>query len=196
MVIIFVKEVISTEGLQKFDFAILDWIQQNLRCTFLDWVLPLITTLGNGGAIWIILALILLFTKKYRRVGAMVGLALIFGLIVGNLTLKPLIARTRPFDIREFADLLISKPTDFSFPSGHTLASFEAATVLMINDKKLGIPALTLAVLIAFSRLYLYVHYPSDIFAGVLLGVFFGVLATAIINRVWKQKTGFSEVTK
>ncbi len=186
----------STEGLQTFDFAILDWIQQNLRCEFLDRVFPFITNLGNAGAIWIVIALILLVTKKYRRVGAMVGLALIFGLIVGNLTLKPLIARIRPFDIREFADLLISKPTDFSFPSGHTLASFEAATVLMINDKKLGIPALTLAVLIAFSRLYLYVHYPSDIFAGVLLGVLFGVLATAIINRVWKQKNGFSEVTK
>lgn len=177
------------QSLQNYDFAILDWINGNFRCAFLDAIMPAISFLGNAGWFWIAVAAVLLITKKYRRVGAAVALALIFGLIVGNLTLKPLVSRIRPYDARPYIELLINKPSDFSFPSGHTLASFEAATALILGDKRLGIPALILAVLIAFSRLYLYVHYPSDVVAGVVLGVLFGVIATAAIHRFWRTKS-------
>lgn len=175
--------------LQDYDFAILDWISGHFKCAFLDAVMPVISFLGNAGWFWIAAAIVLLITKKYRRVGAAVALALIFGLIVGNLTLKPLIARIRPYDVRPYIELLVSKPSDFSFPSGHTLASFEAATAIMLGDKRLGIPALILAVLIAFSRLYLYVHYPSDVAAGIVLGVLFGVIATAVVRRFIRKKS-------
>ncbi len=181
------------EGLQNFDFAVLDWVSKNLRCGFLDAALPMVTFLGNGGWFFILTALVLICTKKYRRLGIAVGLALIFGLLIGNLTLKPLIARTRPYDVRPYIELLISKPRDFSFPSGHTLASFEAASVLMLGDKRLGIPYLILAALIAFSRIYLYVHYPSDVLCGMILGTLFGVVATAVVKRLFAKKDGCSK---
>ena len=119
----------------------------------------------------------------------MIGAALILGLIFGNGILKNLFQRVRPYDLEEalVQTPLIEKPSDWSFPSGHTLASFEAATVLMIRDKRFGIPALVLAFLIAFSRLYLYVHFPSDVLAGVLLGVLFGCLGVWIVNAIWKR---------
>ncbi len=166
----------------SLDLQILDWIQAHLRNDVFDIVFTLITHLGDGGLFWIALALILICTKKYRRAGICMGIALICGVLVGNLTLKPLIGRIRPFDLRP-TDLLISPPSDFSFPSGHTLASFGGATALYRNHPKGGVPALVLAVLIAFSRLYLYVHYPTDILAGLVLGICFGLLSPAILRK-------------
>lgn len=116
------------------------------------------------------------------------GAALVLGLILGNGVLKNLFQRVRPYDLENALVQvpLIAKPGDWSFPSGHTLASFEAATVLMIRDKRFGIPALILACLIAFSRLYLYVHFPSDVLAGAILGIFFGFLGVLIVGKIAK----------
>ena len=168
-----------------FDLPILDWIQAHLQCGFLDAVMPVITLFGEHGLFWIICAVILILTKKYRKAGLSMGVALLMGLIVCNLTLKPLIMRIRPYDyqLQNFGvtiNLLIDGLHDFSFPSGHTIASFEACTVLMLNDKRLGIPATILAVLVAFSRLYLYVHYPTDVLAAVVLGIAFGFLGNGL----------------
>lgn len=161
---------------EAFDLPILDWINANLTCPFLDAVMPFITKLGNAGIIWILLAALLLFSKKYRRTGIEMAAALLIGLLVCNLTMKPLFARIRPYDyqLEHFGRtirLLIEAQHDYSFPSGHTIASFEAATVLLLHSKKAGIPALILACLIAFSRLYLYVHYPTDVLCSVILGI-------------------------
>lgn len=176
--------------MNAFELQALDFIANNLKCGFLDAVMPIITKFGDAGIFWIAVSIVLLITKKYRKVGAMMGLALIFGLIVGNLTLKPLIARVRPYDMPgalfSVDNLLVDALHDKSFPSGHTLCCFEAATVLMFNVKKLGIPALIIAILVAFSRLYLYVHYPTDVLAGIILGILFGILATFIVNKVIK----------
>lgn len=174
-----------------FELGILENIQDWFQCDFLDKFFPIITRLGDKGIFWIIVAVVLLFIKKYRKVGAMVGVALILGLIFGNGVLKNVIGRTRPYDMPEFyeimgfykEDLLVGALSDKSCPSGHTLASFEAATVLFINDKKLGIPALVIAVLVAFSRLYLCVHYPTDVLFGMVLGIAFGVLGCFIVNK-------------
>lgn len=177
------------EALNQFEVGILEGIHNIFGCGFLDRTLSFITKFADHGIGWIIVALVLLCFKKTRKTGLMVGLALIFGLVVGNITLKPLVARIRPYDlagmeaIREA--LLVPPLSDFSFPSGHTLASFEAASVLMIRDKKLGIPALVLAIIIAFSRLYLFVHYPSDVLTGLILGTLFGVIAVLIVNKLW-----------
>lgn len=174
------------DSIYTFDFAVLDFIRNNLSCAFLDAVMPVITALGNGGVLFIACAVAMLFFKRWRRTGIMIGVALVLGLIVCNLTLKPLVGRIRPFDMREIA-LIIAPPDDFSFPSGHTIAAFEFATVLMLRERKVGIAALVAAVLIAFSRLYLYVHYPTDVLTSIVLGTLFGFLGVAIVNEVCKR---------
>lgn len=173
-----------------FELKILDFIQEHFKCGFFDWFMPLITKLGDGGVFWIAVAVILIFTKKYRKTGAMMGVALLLGLLIGNLTLKPLVARVRPYDMPGVqVDLLVSHLGDKSFPSGHTLACFEAASVLMLNDKRLGISALVIAVSVALSRLYLYVHYPTDVLAGAVLGTLFGFIACYAVNKSIKMYT-------
>ena len=173
----------------SFDLPILDWIQENLACEFLDFLMPIITLFGDGGVFWICLAVLLLFFSKTRRAGLGMLLAMGLGLLVCNVTLKPLVGRMRPYDFqwehfKVTIDLLIDRETSFSFPSGHTIASFEAATVLLKNHKGLGVPAMILAVLIAFSRLYLYVHYPTDVIFSVFAGILFAFIGNALAGKL------------
>ena len=174
------------EWIQSTDLSILEWIQTHLVNPFCDGFFSLVTHLGDSGMLWILLAVGMLFFKKTRKTGLMMGAALVLGLIFGNAILKNLFQRVRPYDLENALVQvpIIAKPGDWSFPSGHTLASFEAATVLMIRDKRFGIPAL---ILIAFSRLYLYVHFPSDVLAGALLGILLGFLGVFIVSRIVKQ---------
>ena len=174
---------------ENFDLPILDWIAEHLHCGFLDKVMPLVTVLGNGGLFWILLSVALMIIPKYRRAGHAMAFALLMGLVVCNLTLKPLIGRIRPYDyqLEHFGrniPLIIAAPHDFSFPSGHTIASLEGATALLIHDRKLGIPAMAVALLIAFSRLYLYVHYPTDVLASIILGVGFAFLGSFLARKI------------
>ena len=174
-----------------FDLPILEWIAGHLRCAFLDAVMPVINVLGDAGIFWIAVAVVFLLILKYRKIGISMALALIMGVLVCNVTMKPLFARIRPYDfqLEHFGNtipLLIAAPHDFSFPSGHTLASFEAAAAIAIHNKKLGIPALILACLIAFSRLYLYVHYPTDVLFSVLMGIGFAFLGC------WLTRKGYT----
>ena len=176
----------------SFDLPILDWIQETMQCAFLDKTMPIVTLFGDGGVFWIGIAVLLLFFAKYRKTGFSMGMALVLGLVVCNITLKPLVARIRPYDfqLQEFGreiTLLISAQHDFSFPSGHTIASFEACTVLLLHDKRMGIPATVLAILIAFSRLYLYVHYPTDVLVSLVLGIAFGLLGSFLVNLIYKK---------
>lgn len=177
---------------ENFDLPILEWIAENLYCGFLDAVMPIITLLGDAGIFWIAVAVVLIFIPKYRKIGLSMGAALIMGLLVCNVTLKPLVARPRPYDYQlehfgKTIELLIATPHDFSFPSGHTLASFEAATALLIGNRKLGIPAMILACLIAFSRMYLYVHYPTDVLFSVVLGIAFAFLGTILVDKAYTR---------
>jgi len=176
------------ESIQNFDNALLDFIQTNMRIGFLDIVMPYITSLGNGGFVWIVIGLVLVCLKKYRMIGFAVLFALVLCLLIGNLGLKPLIARLRPSDIYPDIALLIPRPHDYSFPSGHTMSSFAVATVLFLSFKRIGIFALLLAALIAFSRLYLYVHYPTDILGGIVIGVGIGAAVTFSFKSVEKKK--------
>ena len=173
---------------EHFDLPILDWIAAHLWCPFLDAIMPIITLLGDAGIFWIAMAVVLLCIPKTRKIGLGMGAALLIGLLVCNVTLKPLVARIRPYDykLEHFGvtiKLLIEAQHDFSFPSGHTIASFEAATVLMIHNKKAGIPARILASLIAFSRLYLYVHYPTDVLTSIVLGIGIGFLGNWLVQK-------------
>jgi len=143
----------------------------NLHNPILDKIMIALTNLGNAGIIWILIALILMIIKKTRKCGMLMLISMIIGLILGNGILKNLIQRPRPCWIDTNVLLLIPNPTDYSFPSGHTLASFEAATMILLHSKKWGVVAIILAILISFSRMYLFVHFPTDILAGLILGI-------------------------
>ena len=172
----------------SFDLPILDWIAANLWCPVLDTVMPIITMFGDGGIFWIAISVILMITKKHRKTGLAMAFALTMGLLVCNIILKPGVARIRPYDFqlkyfsKEIA-LIAGGMHDFSFPSGHTIASFEACTALMLGNKKFGIPATVLAILVAFSRLYLYLHYPTDVITSIVLGVCFGILGHMLAQK-------------
>ena len=169
------------------DFKILDFIQEHFSCGFLNFLMPKITFLGNGGMIWITAAIIMIFFKKYRKTGITIGTGLSAGVIIGNVLLKNLIARERPCWINDTVNMLISIPRDYSFPSGHTLSSFIAATIIMHHDKRMGIAAYVLASMIAFSRLYLYVHFPSDVLAGILIGIIIGIVSNVISDKIFSS---------
>ncbi|MFR3063893.1 phosphatase PAP2 family protein [Peptoniphilus sp.] len=163
---------------------------ESIHSPILDKLMVFITSLGNGGIFWIGLGLFFLLqnnkTSKKKALGLF--LSLIIFSIVGLLILKPLIGRPRPFMIESF-NLLIKPPMGYSFPSGHTGSSFAAAFALYYYNKKEGILALILAALIGFSRMYLSVHYPTDVLAGFVLGGLSSLVATKIINKKYKETT-------
>ena len=165
-------------------FTILDFIQANLRSGILDAFMVFITSLGDRGNIWIGCTVLLLLIPRTRKAGLAMGIALVLEIICCNVVLKPLVARVRPCDVNTDIRLLIERPLDYSFPSGHTASSFAAASSLYFGRKKLWIPAMILAGLIGFSRLYLYVHYPTDVLAGALIGMMIGWLGSVLANAL------------
>ena len=174
--------------IMNFEFWILDGIQ-NLRTPAADVLMPFITRFGNGGVIWIVLTVILLLIPKTRKTGLILAAALILDGIFCNLFLKNLVRRIRPCDINDAVRLLIPYPSDYSFPSGHTAVSFAAASALYFaGEKYLWKAALVLAAFIAFSRMYLYVHYPTDILGGALLGILCGYLGCRIVQKAEQYK--------
>lgn len=179
------------DWLQNWDVSVLNWLQEHMANPILDGFFAFVTHLGDEGILWIALAVIFLFFKKTRKMGITMGVALLLGLILGNGVLKNVIGRVRPYNLEGaygsiigVDDLLVGQPGDKSFPSGHTLGSFEAALAMLYYDRRFGIPAVVLAAMIAFSRMYLYLHYPTDIMGGVVLAVINVILAVLIVNAV------------
>lgn len=188
-----------------FDFPILEFIRNYLTNPFLDKAMPYISLFGEWGAFWIAVAAVLLLFRKTRKTGWSMAAALTLGLIICNIILKSLIARDRPFlfyteermaglDLPQLKNWtpvtqeqllwLFSSDLHRSFPSGHTIACFEAATVLMVRNKWAGIPAMILAFLVAFSRLYLYVHYPTDVIFSIIVGTAFAFIGNALAGKI------------
>ena len=170
-------------ALSQAELTVLNWIAAHCHTIWLDAIVPFITSLGDKGLLWIVLALVLLAIPSQRSTGFQVALALIFSLLLCNIILKNAVGRIRPFELAGITELLVSLPDDPSFPSGHTSASFAAATALMLDRHFLRWPCLVVAVLIALSRLYLYVHFPTDVAAGALLGIFCGCLGVLVWRR-------------
>ena len=170
--------------MQQLDNSILLWIQENLRCDFLTAVLKPITISGNGGFIFLAAVFFLLIFPKTRKIGMLCLCSLSLMLIVNNLILKNLINRQRPFvQITELVSL-VSFPKDSSFPSGHSACAFAFAGTILFNcRKRFSIPALTFAFLMAFSRIYVGVHFLTDVIAGALTGF----LLSFLVSRFYKK---------
>lgn len=176
-----------------WEYSFLNFIQEHIASPWLDQLMTFITHLSDGGAIWIIAAIIMLIIPKYRRHGVILIMVLIIGAVFNSLMLKPLIGRARPFEGLEHITLLITPPADASFPSGHTLVSLSSALVILNANKKLGIISLILAVLTAFSRMYLYVHFPTDILAGAILAAVISIICISISNKKHNQNKNRAE---
>lgn len=176
------------DTLLNLDGGFLLFLQESVRNPILDNLMIFITSLGNGGMIWNVATIALLIPKKTRKAGIMSAAALLGSLIINNNIVKDIVQRPRPFVT--FADLqiIIPTPSEFSFPSGHTSSSFAAAAVFYRHlPKKIGLPSVILAGLIGFSRLYVGVHYPTDVIAGVIMGILLSYLAEYLVNLFAKK---------
>ena len=171
------------------ELQILDFIQ-NIRMPVLDQTMRFITKLGNFGSVWVLLAVILLLKPQKRKAGVILIAALCTDLLLCNGILKNLFDRVRPCDVNSSVQLLIARPIDSSFPSGHTAVCFAAAAARWVGGgKRLWKPAVALAALIAFSRMYLYVHYPTDILGGIIAGIAAGYIGFRIVSFLKRQRS-------
>lgn len=174
--------------IMELDAGILLFFQEFVRNRFLTPIFIAFTKLGDAGMIWILISVGFLFFKKTRKIGCMSLAALLFSLCVNNLLLKNLIARGRPFDAIAELTPLVKRPTDYSFPSGHTAAGFCAACVFFRTlPKKAGIPLILLASVIAVSRIYVGVHYPTDILGGLISGIVLSYAGQFCVEIFWSR---------
>lgn len=185
------------DSLLPFDLAVFDWVQ-SIQNPILTAIMVVITTLGDEGIIFILLGIILLLTKKYRKAGFAILVALVVMLICNNVVLKELFARTRPFNLDEsvyawwheiykYPDFNIHKPSSYSFPSGHTSSAFAAALALVWYDRKLGIPTTVFAALMGFSRIYVEVHYCTDVIGAIIVSAVYALLAIVLVNLLYPK---------
>ena len=185
------------ELIQRLDEQALRWIAETLRTPTMDKAFSLYTFLGNGGWVFILIGLVLLFFRKTRKAGASSLCAMVLGLLVTNLTLKPLVSRPRPWVVMEEFSTLVTSSDLNSFPSGHTCAAFAFGVALcaVLPQKWAKAAALIAAALMGFSRLYVGVHFPSDVIVGALVGALCGLVGTWIVTRfvTWYQSRQSAE---
>ena len=183
--------------MQTLELGVLNAIQ-GLRTPLGDALMPAVSALGHSGWFWIVVGAVMLLFKKTRQCGCAVLLGLLMATLLGNSLIKPLVQRTRPYDVVPDFALLVARETSFSFPSGHTITAFAAATAIAVTIttgsglRWLGWSAFALAVLIGFSRLYLYVHFPTDVLAGAVLGSGCGWCAARLarLGAQWIERKG------
>lgn len=172
-------------ALNLFELSLLQKMHEALQCTLLDRVSVIVTYTGNAGAAFILLALALLCFKRTRILGAIMATSLALDGVLVNICLKPMLARVRPYDLGVELYLIASRPKDYAFPSGHTAVAFAAATAMSKGPRKVYIAMLAYALLMSFSRLYLMMHYPTDVLGGAVCGALCGFLSV----RIWKRLT-------
>lgn len=177
------------EVIQHFDERALVWIAQNVRCALLDPFMKFYTQLGNTGMLFIVLGIVLLFFKQTRKAGASALCAMLIGLVVVNFTIKPLVSRPRPWLVIENFINLVPEHDPNSFPSGHTNAGFAfAIAVCMSAPKKwMKIAAVCAAAVMGLSRLYVGVHFPSDVLAGAVIGSLCGLAGAWVVKEAWER---------
>lgn len=169
------------------DFSILYSIQAMRSSVFDQIMLAITNIMGSYGQIWLLVALGLIIFKKTRKVGICVLLSYILVLLVGHVCLKDLIARPRPCHIDESIELLVTRPTSFSCPSTHTAWAFAAATSIFLYLKKAGIITFIIAAIMGFSRMYVFVHFPTDVLFGIVLGVVLAIVSKFALDMINKK---------
>ena len=169
-----------------WELDLLHWFQ-SIHNPVLDFIVPKITFLGNAGWFWILIIFLLLILPYNRKMGVQAFISLLITFIICNLILKPSVMRCRPCWLEPEVQLLTKLPHDYSFPSGHSNASFSVATAILTRNKKLGIPAIILATCIAISRLYVFVHWPTDVIAGTIIGICGGIISYFIVNLIYNK---------
>lgn len=179
----------------SFEFTLLDALQA-LRCPVLDALAVFFDQASAHGEIWIAFTAVLLAFRRTRRAGLAMALALGLYMLAGHCALKPLFARPRPCDLRPEMLTLVARPHGWSFPSGHTASAFAAAFALWLQNRRLGVPALVLAGFIGFTRMYLYVHFPTDILGGVALGLALGACGSLLADKISNRWAKRSEVKR
>ena len=173
------------DALMNLDGGFLLFLQESVRNPVLDKIQIFITSLGDKGMIWILATVLLLIPKKTRKAGMVSAVALLGSLLFNNMLIKNIVQRPRPYVTLEDLRIIIPRPSEYSFPSGHSSSSFAAAvSFYRLLPKKLGIPAIVLAGLIAFSRLYVGVHYPTDVLAGALMGIVLSYFAQYLVETI------------
>lgn len=164
------------------DFKILEFIRLHFKCKFMDFIMKNISTFFNYSIVWMVLGVVLISLKSTRAVGYEIFVALTLELLICNVFVKRISKRARPFTKNDEVNLLINPPKDYSFPSGHTLCAFMCATIIAAHIFWVGVIFFVVAVLVAFSRMYLYVHYPSDVFVGALMGIFIALISNQLVE--------------
>jgi undecaprenyl-diphosphatase len=165
------------QQLKKMDASALNWVQTHTKTALMDKVMLFVSRLGDRGVIWIIYAAVCACSAKLRVAGIHLTMCVSACAFLGNYAIKPMFGRTRPCNLDRGRLMLLSRPEDSSFPSCHTMTSFAAAVVTALQaGGLLGVTSLVFASAISFSRVYLYVHYPSDVVAGMALGIATGSL--------------------
>ncbi|MBZ9688544.1 phosphatase PAP2 family protein [Clostridium estertheticum] len=173
--------------INKFDNYILFIIEKYVHNRCLDIIMPVLTFMGNMGIVWVIIAIALIVDKPYRIIGYSIFLTLIIGTIVGEGIVKHIVRRVRPCNKQDNFSMFNLKPISYSFPSGHTLSSFAAAEMLSLYFTQYRLVFMSMAILIALSRLYLYVHYPTDVIAGFIIGVLCSKIIFIILQQGYIQ---------
>lgn len=180
------KEVLRWNGFLRWTGSFCFGYGRFLQALFMDKIMIFISSLANKGMLWIGIGVVLLLLgvkgRKWSNRGLLVLLSLAFNMVICNLLLKPLVARTRPYDLLGY-EILVRRLGDYSFPSGHTSASFAAATAIYAIDRRWGAAAYVLAALIGFSRLYLGVHFPTDVLAGAVVGILAAKAAQCLLEK-------------
>ncbi|ANZ69437.1 phosphatase PAP2 family protein [Pediococcus claussenii] len=169
------------QQISQIDYKIIEWIRVNVkRRKWMTWIARTINIVGKGGLMWIVLAVALMFTKYFK-----VGLFIILGdlgyFVLIESLVKRFLFRNRPFVDNKLIELEVKKPGNSSFPSGHCVIAMCSTILLFHISIWIGLIALVFTAVIALSRLYLMVHYPSDVLSGLLVGAIFGVILSLFL---------------